>query len=606
MKNTLFLLACLLVSSLLAQEVVSPLTVNENLSKEVISKKSLSIVNLPFFDDFSDYKGYPNPNLWQDNDAYINTTLPINPLNIGVATLDGLDSLGNPRNITNASSQGDADYLTSKIIDLSANTEVYMSFYYQSKGLGNMPDSEDFLSLEFYNNNTGFWDEVWFTISDAEITNFQRHDVLIDQAQYLNQNFKFRFHNLATLSGNFDHWHLDNILITNSLEESINTDDVAFVYETANVLNFYTSIPWPHFMSNGSSYIKSTMDSWLRNNYSFDQGIGYFYDVYDEDDNLIFNYPVGEVFRNDAVFPFVDYNFSYSEHSSPEIIFSANAFPSNSNSSASFTIVQNILNDDADLFLTNNTLNVTQEFANYYSLDDGTAEAAYGVNVAGAKVAIRFTIAKEDTLTAVQMHFEQNLEDASSSPFLITVWEDDNGNPGDIIYQDGVSFVEYTDEQNGFFEYELDESILVDGSIFIGWEQSYSQLLNIGLDKNIINNVNRMRYNTGSVWDTSSCLECLGTWMIRPVFGSLNSTSNIITLEASNLNLYPNPSSSLITIEYSDAFRFKVYNLSSVLIHEVKKKSNIQTFDCSILPKGIYIVEVISSSQILHQKIIVQ
>ena len=34
----------------------------------------------------------------------------------------------------------------------------------------------------------------------------------------------------------------------------------------------------------------------------------------------------------------------------------------------------------------------TQSFQNFYALDDGTAEASYGVNVAGGKVAMRFNL----------------------------------------------------------------------------------------------------------------------------------------------------------------------------------------------------------------------
>ena len=51
---------------------------------------------MPFFDDFSDYVGFPKSSLWIDNDVFVNRSYPINPINLGVATFDGLDSLGNP------------------------------------------------------------------------------------------------------------------------------------------------------------------------------------------------------------------------------------------------------------------------------------------------------------------------------------------------------------------------------------------------------------------------------------------------------------------------------------------------------------------------------
>lgn len=100
-KSSLLLSVFMLLSTFLfSQEVVNPLRFNSQLP--IISKKSTASVQsnltLPFFDDFSNYKGYPKSELWQDKDVFVNNTYPINPVNIGVATFDGLDSLGNPRN----------------------------------------------------------------------------------------------------------------------------------------------------------------------------------------------------------------------------------------------------------------------------------------------------------------------------------------------------------------------------------------------------------------------------------------------------------------------------------------------------------------------------
>ena len=63
-------------------------------------------------------------------------------------------------------------------------------------------------------------------------------------------------------------------------------------------------------------------------------------------------------------------------------------------------------------------------------MDDGSAEASYGLNVSGGKVAMLFNLAKPDSLKAVQMHFEQNLVDVSASAFQIVMWENDGGIPG--------------------------------------------------------------------------------------------------------------------------------------------------------------------------------
>ena len=92
-----------------SQEIVSDLTFNSQIVHNeslIIQERSLSSLSLPFFDDFSNYKGFPNPIHWEDQDAFINTNLPFEPLNIGVATLDALDAFGNPRNIVSSSAHG--------------------------------------------------------------------------------------------------------------------------------------------------------------------------------------------------------------------------------------------------------------------------------------------------------------------------------------------------------------------------------------------------------------------------------------------------------------------------------------------------------------------
>ena len=135
-----------------SQEIVSDLIFNTQIGQDKYlmgQQRMMSSLSLPFFDDFSNYKGYPKSTHWEDQDAFINTNLPFEPLNIGVATLDALDAFGNPRNIVSSSAHGAADYLTSKPLDASGYTQLYFSFYFQPEGIGNAPEGNDILELEF-------------------------------------------------------------------------------------------------------------------------------------------------------------------------------------------------------------------------------------------------------------------------------------------------------------------------------------------------------------------------------------------------------------------------------------------------------------------------
>tara|TARA_B110000003_G_scaffold68842_1_gene70081 strand:+ start:27462 stop:29300 length:1839 start_codon:yes stop_codon:yes gene_type:complete len=603
MNKFLILFTILFCSfSTFCQEVVNDLMYNTNLSiPDYRSRSVAASVDLPFFDDFSNYTGYPNASLWQDLDVYVNRSLASNPINLGVATFDGLDSLGNPRNIFSEFSQGPSDFLTSQTIDISSESIVYFSFYFQAQGIGNQPESNDILRVDFL-DSIGEWNVVW-EINGQALNDFEKVAIEINDLSYLHDEFQFRFHNYSTLSGNFDHWHIDNVLLTEDLALSNENDDVAFVYETSKVLNFYTSIPWSHFSSNEPSYVAENMDSWLRNNWDITKSIDYRYDIYDELGLLSFHYPTTGSSRNDNIPSFQDENFSYSLNSVAPITLFTYSFSSENEDKASFEIIQSIATDDRNLFKLNDTLKFTQEFFNYYSLDDGTAEASYGVNVSGGQIALRYNISESDVLIGVQIHFEQNLEDASGSPFRITVWNEVDNMPNEIIYQSQIFYPQYTDLQNGFFEYVLEDPIDVSGAVFIGTEQSFSEILNVGLDKNTINN-DRMFFNIGAEWTESNCAECIGTWMIRPVFGSLSST-NEIQLN-SDYKIYPNPTSSSLTLEGRNNFDYKLFDLNSKLLGYSNSLSNKYKLDLSSYPQGIYFLQISDEKSIHHKKIILQ
>ncbi len=586
------------------QEVVSPLTYNVQVSEtsHIQNRYSPAQLSLPFFDDFSRYTGVPNPQLWEDKDAFVNTTYPVNPVNLGVATLDGLDSIGFPRNPVE-SSHGPSDFLTSKSMDLSAYQTVYFSFYIQPMGLGNEPEENDILEVQFLDSSL-VWQTVWDTIG-YPLAPFQQVKMTISEASFLHPEFKFRFHNEATLSGNFDHWHIDQVLLTEDLDLHNDNEDISFVYETAQMLNFYTSIPWSHFDNNRLAYMSLSMESKLRNNYTSPQSVDYRYDVYDQNNNSVYHYPTTGPTRNDEIPPFDGTNFSYSNDSPSAITVGVNAFPTTPTiqENNSFTIVQSIATDDNNLFKQNDSMYYVQSFNNYYSLDDGSAEASYGINVEGGQVAMLFNIGQQDTLKAVQFHFEQNYEDNTGLAFSICLWESQSGVPGDQLYQSQIVYPEYASTKNGFYEYALEEPIKVSGAVFVGWNQYYDDIINVGLDKNTINN-DRMFYNLGSSWNTSSCAECSGTWMIRPVFGNLT-VSAIEEINNNTLSIFPNPTSQFFQIDYNEPLDLSIFDLNGQELFSTKYHAQ-KRVDVSWLSQGLYLVKMGSQHFTRFEKLLVQ
>ena len=97
-----------------AQEIILPLSENKTIQQNPLQKNNhkKTRATLPFIEDFS-YEGpYPDQNIWLDKQAFINNTMCQNPINRGVATLDGLNEFGRPY-FKDQIASGLADSLTS-------------------------------------------------------------------------------------------------------------------------------------------------------------------------------------------------------------------------------------------------------------------------------------------------------------------------------------------------------------------------------------------------------------------------------------------------------------------------------------------------------------
>ena len=592
-----FFVFCFVFSTILssAQEVISNLISNPLLLKtEFISTTNKSVLVLPFFDDFSYDASIVNPDLWNQSSVFVNRNYPINPPTIGVATFDGLDEFGLARDFTQLNSSDPSDTLLSKEIDLSALTSVYFLFYYQAKGMGEMPDFQDQLVLEFL-NDTLAWEQIWSS-DDTLLQEFTKVVEVINESRFLHNAFQFRFRNYATISGNFDHWHLDYVKIDQLLSatDTSGLNDVAFVYSSPSFLKRYSAMPWTHFLNNEASELKDSIDIKLRNN-DASTNVDFQYNIF-ENNNQIFHYPTIGVSRNVSV---LDYdtigNYSFS---SPPIDIQSNVFNSFQADSATF-VVQNIIGTASSDSKLNDTLYHIQNFHSHFAYDDGTAESAYGININGAKLAYEFKLNRPDTLRAVQMYFPQMLDTVSDIEFNLTIWEKINGVPGDTLYSQTV-FPVHT-ENGAYHTYYIEQPFQIVGSFYVGWKQTTNDLLNIGLDKNNPAN-NYMFYDAGAGWTMSSYP---GSWMIRPIFSMNEIVSSVINTN-SEFKVYPNPATSELFIETATANNsISIYSLQGILVRKFFANSNVTKINVNDLSSGVYFVELFNDKSKKYQKIII-
>ena len=590
-----FITFLLFSSSLFAQEVLSPLLSNPNNNNFSSSKNKNSLV-VPFFDDFSSSSNILNNSLWIGNSSLVNNNYPVNPPTIGVVTLDGLDSNGFAYDINMANNNGFADLLLSQMIDLNSLDTAFFLFYYQPQGYGDNPQIEDSLFLEFLSDSSGIkvWDRIWSIPGDG-LQEFKKNIIMITDQKYLHDSFQFRFRNFATLSGNFDHWHLDYIIL-DAFSSSIDTsglNDVSFVYDSPSFLKRYREMPWLHFQDNVNVEINDTINILLRNNQA-SINVDYQYNVY-ENHLLIDHYPSLGMSRNITIYDYDSIGNYVFEN--PPISVNNNVFTPNFNDSSEF-MIEHIIGTGSNDYKYNDTLISYQKFNSHFAYDDGSVESAYGINVQGAMGAYQFKLNRPDTLRAVQIYFPQMLDTVNLISFLLTVWNDNNGNPGTIIHQQ-LEYPKHTATNNYHFYY-LDSLFQLTDVFYVGWQQNTSSMLNIGLDRNSSAN-DYMFYNVGGFWNTS---QYTGAWMIRPLV-SMNNLSLNYNNYIQDVNIYPNPSSQYINIEMPTFNNtISLFDISGKLIFN--KSTSKSTFRLNIenFNSGLYILRIVDDFGVVNRKLI--
>ncbi|MFA4851432.1 MAG: T9SS type A sorting domain-containing protein [Bacteroidales bacterium] len=637
MKNKIFLLLALFAFPALSfsQEILTGLYTNPVVKanfKSIKAKpaKSNMMLTLPFFDDFSGSGIFPSDSLWADKNVFINSSYPVSPPTVGVATFDAINDTG--ALYTDANSYGfTADTLTSNPIRLDSmfgispgplhiSDSVYFSFYYQPQGIGNAPEPDDSLVLEFYSPKTSSWNHIWsskgYTLLQFQsmYNNVYFKQVMIpltDTANYFHKGFQFRFYNYASLAnsgqpswaaGNVDIWNIDYVYL-NKLRSKADSiyQDLAFVEPAPSVLKNYYSMPWTQFNVNPAGEMKDTLYLTISNLYNDTIQSCYQYIVkevggtWSVDDTTcgIMPPPCG----NGGVGNVDPFNVSgyqtYQPHARPAVCF---VFPSSTKDSADFTITHiNNTTTFPDICKKNDTIIYNQHFYNYYAYDDGVPEAGYGLTPANSMLAYQFHLNQADTLHAVKMFFNQTLNNASQQYFHLTIWDDASNNPGNIIYQKSGYKPFYEDSLNKFHTYRIDDTTLVlNGTFYVGWKQVTADNLNIGFDMNSDKH-DKIFYNTGNGWFNSMYQ---GALMIRPVVGkTLPITTGVeeTIANAEKIKVYPNPSNGeniFIVLppsmdQVKSELTVQLFDLRGSLLHTLPYSKSINV---SGLQNGIYLL----------------
>lgn len=575
------------------------------------AKESSETLSLPFFDDFSNVA--LSQRLWQNEGAFFNDGYAPLPPTRGMATLDAFDAAGHLYPTT-TEQLFSCDTLTSLPIRLDSVFEpyqralsdedsVYLSFFYLPGGgygnmwerIGDCPEGADSLMLEFYDAVGDQWNRVWSSGGCSADTLFARTgsywqfvNICITEQQYFNANFRFRFRNFSSLTNlnklgmisNADQWNIDYVTLNAGRRQGdIAQRDVAFVEPAPSMLSRYQAMPSRQF---SASEMADRVQLTIANLFSEQLATDYRYQIFNEDGAEVYRYEGG--YENIPVFwEGMQYQTSQA-HAHPPVGYS---FPVLGDNPATFSILHHVREGvSGDIHTSNDSATFVQVFDNYYAYDDGTPENGYGITSTSSrlKIAYRFRLNVEDTLTALYMYFNRTLRDENADiRFTITVWDDADGVPGNIIYQDAERRHPLFEGFNKYVRYVLEEPVVCSGTIYVGLEQYSPDYINIGFDRN--NDAsNEILYLSSTSWQTSILR---GALMIRPYFGNKATLGISSDSETASIRAYAVGSTLFVHTDSPQPIQ-----VFDALGRRVHSQHNAATVRLSNLPHGLYLVKV--------------
>ena len=358
------------------------------------------------------------------------------------------------------------------------------------------------------------------------------------------------------------------------------------------MLKAYRAMPYWQFQADNMA---EQLNIAITNLYGSALATHYGYSVLDAQSNAVYQYDGG--FENaPSHFPGGEYQ-SATAHAAPpvEYVFQSMATPTK-------YLVQHVVSEGtgADMHPANDTLLFEQIFDNYYAYDDGSAENGYGLTTTAAKLylAYRFDIGQMDTLTALDIFFNETASgDNEKVSFYITIWADDGGKPGTVLYRD--EYRRYP-QAGSFCRYVLEQPVITAGTVYVGFEQTGNKYINIGFDRST-NTSGRIWYLTGTEWQRSILS---GSLMLRLC---LRAAATVGIVERKPVEtaiiVFPNPAMDRVNIiGMEQGSTWYLYDDRGCIV----RTGDESLLDVQALPAGLYLLRVVmqQGESIIHKLII--
>jgi len=406
------------------------------------------------------------------------------------------------------------------------------------------------------------WDRIWSSEGMRLDTFYNRYgtysrQVIVpvsDSAKYYREHFFFRFYNFASLSNDFnpswksncDQWNLDYFY----LDVGRSAADtfyrmITFAERAPSFLKKFTAMPLRQYSNDPTNQLKDSLKMYITNLSADTFNVYYEYIIDEQGGTYSHTYNGG--FAN--LYPFFINGYqsctNVPQHACPPRDF---LFPLSSQADSSSYNIRHVVHDQSNPDLAD-TIHFIQKFYNYYAYDDGTPELGYGLSLAGGQAAVRFTLNLADSLKGIGMFFNKVQNYQNNQYFTLKVWDNNNGKPGNVIWEKENMKPKFSDNLNQIQIYEINPPLAVLGTFFIGFEQTTSDLLNVGFDTHNDASSN-IFYNTSGNWEQSLMT---GSLLMRPILYQYYDPFLISeVLPDESWTIYPNPvNGGILNIENS-------------------------------------------------------
>ncbi len=573
---------------------------------------------LPFFDDFSYAGPRPDPRLWVEDVVYVNDAYGIRAPSYGVATFDGIDGGGRDY----GTGEQDIDQLTTATVDLSqvgSGNLVFLKYYLQTGGRGLAPEEVDKFITQFRRDDGAWVNQrtvVGSRVSRAD-TFFRYHALPVQGAEFRHRDFQVRFLMRANAAGSNDSWNLDYVRIEQAEDTSRNFRDIALAARPPSPLQPYSHVPYSQFR-NRPELLRERLPVELWNHFPITNNVSSSVVVVEDS--------FGIELLNAGLLTGAQFNlapgFSRINNTIPAgplATYRKFAGALSEEQASRLTLMYQLGIDEEQSRLLpvrrNDTASVTVSIRDEYAYDDGSAEQGLRNGKLGERIVVRYEAFVQDTMRGLRFAFP-NLSPADADRQLINL----HVYIGELGDRNRAPDYEQTfvrpyfpsavgDTLQALTSYRFEDAsgtptplVIPPGQFYVGWQQAsdVSQGIQVGFD---INNDNAGEVFTefGQGWTqlTAAISKARGSLMIRPVFGSIRTSSGVSEAGTHRFAVYPNPTGGEINIEIDEAVvapaQYQIFDAVGRLVQQGAFERRLDPG----LVAGVYVLRLLTRDSVV-------